>query len=98
MAVPVAVKLERSLTRRLIEENASAPERAIAMDLGFPRRRALGRLLRAGVIREAQPGIYWLDPAAYADYRIVRRNRMRWVILFLSVLVAVLMVLGIVRL
>jgi hypothetical protein len=98
MAVPVAVKAERGITRGLISAEAFGPERAQRLDdLSFPRRRALERLLRQGVVREVEPGIYWLDPAAYAYQRAVRRNRIRWIMLLMIALVTVLVMLGIVR-
>jgi hypothetical protein len=98
MAVPVAIKAERHVTRALMDAGAIAPGSAQALDnLSFVRRRALGRLVSDGIVREAALGRYWLDLAAHEKWRAARLNRMLWVMMFMGVLLAILIVLGIIR-
>ena len=98
MAVPVAAKAARSVTRALLASGADRPETAQPLDaLSFPRRRALERLLRAGVVREADGGRYWLDGAAYERWRAARLGRVMWVLLVVAAAMVALAVLGIFR-
>ena len=69
-------RAERRLVGRLREAGATVAERAVA--LGGERAVAalkLWRLTRAGAVREATPGRYYLDGARYATYREARRRR-----------------------
>jgi hypothetical protein len=70
--IPVAVALSRA-ERRLIESlrRAGAVNAGAARPLeplGFPVGR-LEKLLEAGVILEAAPGVYYVDETAYERYR-----------------------------
>ncbi|HET7229512.1 MAG TPA: hypothetical protein VFJ16_05885 [Longimicrobium sp.] len=97
MAVPAAAKAARKITRGLMAAGADRPATAQPLDgLSFVRGRALRRLLRAGVVREAEGGRYWLDGAAYEAWHARRMHRAMWMLLFMGVLFAVLVVLGIV--
>jgi hypothetical protein len=98
MAVPVAAKAARSVTRALLAAGADRPETAQPLeDLSFPRRRALQRLLRQGVVREAG-GRYWLDGAAYARWSAARLRRVLSILLVVAVAMVALAVLGFFRL
>ena len=97
MAVPAAAKAVRRITRGLVAAGADGPMTAQPLDgLAFAGRRALARLLRAGVVRDAGGGRYWLDGAAYERWHAARLNRVLWVLMVMGVLFAVLVVLGIV--
>lgn len=74
--VPVVVALSRA-ERRLIEglRRAGAVNAGAARPLeseGFQVAR-LEKLLDAGVIREASPGVYYVDETAYERYRHGKR-------------------------
>jgi len=97
MAVPVSAEAAGMITRELMSSGADGPMTARPLDrLSFARQRALRRLLRAGVVREAQGGRYWLDIATYEAWRARRMQRGMWVLLLMGVLFAVLVVLRIV--
>jgi hypothetical protein len=98
MAVPVSVKAARSVTRALLAAGADRPETAQPLDgLSLPRRRALQRLLRDGVVRQAGDGRYWLDGAAFERWRAARLQRVMWVLLVVAAAMVALAVLGIFR-
>jgi hypothetical protein len=98
MAVPVAVKAARSVTRALLAAGADRPETARPLEgLSFPRRRALQRLLRESVVHEAGEGRYWLDGAAFERWRATRLQRVMWVLLVVAAAMVALAVLGIFR-
>jgi hypothetical protein len=98
MAVPVAVKAARNVTRALLAAGADRPETAQRLEgLSFPRRRALQRLVRDGVVREAGDGRYWLDGAAFDRWRATRLQRVMWVLLVVAAAMVALAVLEIVR-
>ena len=97
MAVPVAAKAARSVTRSLLAAGADRCETAQPLgDLSLPRRRALQRLLRQGVVREAG-GRYWLDGAAYERWRAARLQRVMWILLLVAAAMVALAILGIFR-
>ena len=94
MAVPVSAKAARRITRELISAGADGPLTAQPLDrLSLARERALRRLVRAGVVREAQGGRYWLDGAAYERWHATRMRRVMWVLVLMGVLFVVLTVL-----
>jgi hypothetical protein len=97
MAVPVAAKAARHITRTLIAEGADRPATAQPLDVSFARKRALQRLVRNGVVRETEPGRYWLDGAAYDAWRAARLNRVLWMLMVVGVMLVVGIVLGMVR-
>ncbi len=62
--------VRRRLLRRFQREDATAPERAIAVDTANPLRRFhLRRLVHAGVIEQLPDGRLWLQREALAEYR-----------------------------
>ncbi|HEU4561595.1 MAG TPA: hypothetical protein VFS20_27465 [Longimicrobium sp.] len=88
-------RFTRVVVRRLIVP--SPAETAQPLDgLSLPRRRALQRLLRQGVVREAD-GRYWPDGAAYAHWSAARLRRVLWILLVVAVAMVVLTVLGFFR-
>jgi len=96
---PIAVAVaaaERRLLRRLHELGAHSSARAqpLAGLSGLEKRR-LGRLLRAGAVRELDPGKYFVDAAGLEAYINSRRLRAALVLAALVVVLAV--VWGVVR-
>lgn len=77
MGAEIAVVLagvERRLVRELEERRAFSSSTAVPLDPGHVvRRRRLDRLVRAGVVREARPGHYWLESAVWEAYVARRR-------------------------
>jgi hypothetical protein len=94
MVVHAAAHAERRITRALLAEGADGPATAQPLEVSFVRRRALKRLVRHGVVREAEPGRYWLDGAAYDAWRAARLSRVLWMLMVVGVLLAVGIVLG----
>lgn len=77
MAVPVVALAERHLLTRLMHANAVSANDALRLDsLPLLQSRRLAHLLKTGVIKEAQPGTYYLNVPALADYQASRRLRM----------------------
>ena len=69
-----AARAEREIIEHLLAAHATSPDRAASLpDLRPLGQRRLERLLSARVVVEA-PRRYWLDEAAYADYRSDRRT------------------------
>jgi hypothetical protein len=90
-AVAAAVaKARRDIQHHFFSHDAVRPDRAVAYE---PQKRIEQRqfeqLRSRGVIREAKPGLYWLDVVAYD---IDLRQRFSRVRLILLVMVLVLMV------
>lgn len=76
MAGSPALVAEHRLVRRLHEAGALSPETAATLpELRWMEQRRLDRLLSLGVIREASPGRFYLDPDALAEYRGARQRR-----------------------
>jgi hypothetical protein len=98
-APPIAFAVaaaERRLVRRLHERGAPSADRAqpLANLSGLEKRRLSG-LVRAGAVRESEPGKYFMNAAGLEAYRHARRIRSA---VFLAALVVVLAVIwGIVR-
>jgi hypothetical protein len=87
---------ERRLLRRLHEMGATSAARAQAVEgLSGLEKRRLGRLLRAGALREPEPGKYYVDAAGLESYLNTRRIRAAFIITGVIVVLAVLW--GVVR-
>jgi hypothetical protein len=97
MVVHAAAHAERRITRALLAEGADGPATAQPLEVSFVRRRALKRLVRHGVVHEAEPGRYWIDSAAYESWRAARLNRVLWMLMIVGVAMVVLAVLGFFR-
>ena len=97
MVANAAAHAERRITRTLLAEGADGPATAQPLDVSFVRRRALRRLVGAGVVREAEPGRYWLDGAAYEAWRAARLSRVLWMLMVVGVLLAVGIVIGLIQ-
>jgi hypothetical protein len=81
-------RTRRDLARRFYEAGALAPDRALRLtDLSPAAQSRLRRFVENHIAHEAEPGVYWLDGAAYeADFA----HRRRLVILAVLVVLIVL--------
>ena len=61
------IDAQRKLAERLIAEGATTPERAKPLSRNDAR--TAGDLVRKEVLREAAPGSYYVDEAAFAAWR-----------------------------
>lgn len=83
--------VRRRLLRRFTREDATAPERAIAVDTANPLRRFhLRRLVHAGVLEQLPDGRLWLQREALAAYRAQRLTRAIIAVMLVLLLVALL--------
>ena len=89
-AAAIRLKSERRIVRALRAASATSPDRStpLAVD-NRPLRGAIRTLVNRKAVVETDTGVYWLDEAAYAEHRNLRRSR-----LFLSLfgLAAVLII------
>lgn len=72
IAVLAIMAAKQRVTERLLAEGATTPERA--QPLSEDDLRLAGDLVRDGVLREAAPGSYYVDEAAFAAWREGSRN------------------------
>ncbi len=95
MAFAVAAA-ERRLLHRLHELGATSVERAQTLgDLSGLEKRRLGRLVRAGAIRETEPGRYFVDAAGLEAY--VNTRRIRGAVFIVIAVVVLAVIWGIVQ-
>jgi hypothetical protein len=74
-AAGVIIMKEKHVVAAFRLAQATAPERARPLEsLGAHRGIATDRLRRRGVLREAQPGTYYLDESAWEALRGLRRR------------------------
>ena len=90
-AVAAAVaKARRDIQHHFFSHDAVRPDRAVAFE---PNRRIeerqFERMRSRGIIREAKPGLYWLDVVAYDIDLRQRFTRVRWLLLVMVVGLAV---------
>ena len=94
-AAAAIAKARRDIQHEFFSQDAVRPERAIAFDPArHVQRRVFERWQRAGVIREATPGHYWLDVTAYDTDLRQRHNRLRVVLLVIFGLVLISIMTG----
>src|SRR5690349_4791564 len=89
-AAAAVAKARRDIQHLFFSHDAVRPDRAIAFE---PRNgiheRQFERYRSAGVIREAQPGLYWLDVVAYDIDMRQRFARVRLVLLVMVLVLAI---------
>src|SRR2546430_4676718 len=102
MGAAVAAAAMRRREQEVIDDfraaGATSPDRAQSYTaIGLGDTRALRRLRNRAVIREAAPGVYYLDEEGWAA---VRRTRLRLLTVFLALIAVVLIgvLLGIIKL
>lgn len=83
-AAAMIAKARRDIQHEFFSQDAVRADRAIAFDPSrHIQRRVFERWQRSGIIREEQPGRYWLDVAAYDMDLRQRHNRVRIVLLIM---------------
>ena len=90
-AVAAAVaKARRDIQHHFFSHDAVRPDRAVAFEANRRiEERQFERMRSRGIIREAKPGLYWLDVVAYDIDLRQRFTRVRWVLLVIVVGLAV---------
>lgn len=98
-AAAAVARARRVIQHEFFHADAVRPDRAIAFTPDrLVERRIFERWQRAGVIREAAPGRYWMDVVAY-DIELRRRfNRQRIAVLALVVVILGLLAAGLLTL
>ena len=90
-AVAAAVaKARRDIQHHFFSHDAVRPDRAVAFEADrMIEQRQFERMRSRGIIREAGPGLYWLDVVAYDIDLRQRFARMRWALLAMIVGLAI---------
>jgi hypothetical protein len=85
-AAAAAAKARRDIQHHFFSHDAVRPDRAVAFDPPSRlKRRLFERMRSGGIIREAKPGLYWLDVVAYDIDLRQRFTRVRTVLLVMVV-------------
>jgi len=88
-AAAAVARARRELQHQFFQADAVRSDRAIAFEPErLVERRIFERWQRAGVIREAGPGRYWLDVVAYDREVTARFKRQRAILLTMVVVLA----------
>ena len=88
-AAAVIVAREKHIVAAFREARATSPDAATTLGaLGIEERRAFHRLRQRAVLREAGPGLFYLDEPAWEALRIMRR-RVALVTLLVALVVVV---------
>jgi len=81
-AAAAVAKARRDIQHHFFSQDAVRADSAVAFDPPSNlQRRQFERLQRSGVIREAKPGLYWIDIVAYDQEMRERFARVRIVLL-----------------
>ena len=90
-AVAAAVaKARRDIQHHFFSHDAVRPDRAVAFEANRRiEERQFERMRSRGIIREAKPGLYWLDVVAYDIDLRQRFTLVRWLLLVMVVGLAV---------
>lgn len=89
-AAAAIAKARRDIQHHFFSQDAVRPDRAVAFEAGrMIQQRQFERMRSRGIIREAKPGLYWLDVVAYDIDLRQRHERVRTVLL---VMVLILMI------
>ena len=90
-AVAAAVaRATREIQHHFFSHDAVRPDRAVAFHPGKRiEERQFERMRSRGIIREAKPGLFWLDVVAYDIDLRQRFTRVRWLLLVMVVGLAV---------
>ena len=78
-AAAAVAHARREIQHHFFSHDAVRPDRAVAFEPGrMIERRQFERMRSRGIIREAKPGLYWLDVVAYDLDLRQRFTRVRW--------------------
>jgi hypothetical protein len=81
-AAAAVAKARRDIQHHFFSNDAVRPDRAVAFDASRRiQERQFERMRSRGIIREAKPGLYWLDVVAYDIDQRQRFTRVRWLLL-----------------
>ena len=89
-AAAIVAKARRDVQHHFFSHDAVRPDRAVAFEAQkMVEQRQFERMCSRGIIREASPGLYWLDVVAYdADLRR-RHATVRWILLVMVIVLAI---------
>jgi hypothetical protein len=73
IAIAAQAAQQRKLVQRLHDEGATVPERA--QPVSEDDARLLKSVVDEGIVREAAPGVFYVDAAKYAEWTDPRRDR-----------------------
>src|SRR4051794_39072894 len=83
-AAAALAKARRDIQHHFFSHDAVRPDRAIAFEPGRRiEQRLFDGMLARGIVREAKPGLYWLDVVAYDIDLRQRFTRVRTVLLIM---------------
>jgi len=89
-AAAAVAKARRDIQHHFFSHDAVRPDRAVAFEANRRiEERQCERMRSRGIIREARPGLYWLDVVAYDIDLRQRFTWVRWLLLVMVVGLAV---------
>ena len=89
-AAAAVAKARRDIQHHFFSHDAVRPDRAVAFEANRRiEERQFERMRSRGIIREAKPGLYWLDVVAYDIDLRQHFTRVRWLLLVMVVGLAV---------
>lgn len=89
-AAAIVAKARRDVQHHFFSHDAVRPDRAVAFEAHkMVEQRQFDRMCSRGIIREASPGLYWLDVVAYDDDLRQRHALIRTVLLVLVIALAI---------
>jgi hypothetical protein len=89
-AAAAVARARREIQHHFFSQDAVRPDRAVAFDASRRiEERQFERMRSRGIIREAKPGLYWLDVVAYDVDLRQRFTRVRWLLLIMVVGLAI---------
>ena len=89
-AAAAIAKARRDIQHHFFSHDAVRPDRAVAFEAHrMIEERQFERMRSRGIIREAGPGLYWLDVVAYDIDLRQRHATVRWILLVIVVALAI---------
>ena len=89
-AAAAVARARRDIQHHFFSHDAVRPDRAVGFEPSSRiEERQFERMRSRGIIREAKPGVYWLDVVAYDIDLRQRFTRVRWVLLVMVVGLAI---------
>ncbi len=89
-AAAAVAHARREIQHHFFSRDAVRPDRAVAFEPDrMIEQRQFERMRSRGIIREAKPGLYWLDVVAYDIDLRQRFTRVRFVLLVIVIVLAI---------
>jgi hypothetical protein len=89
-AAAAVARARRDIQHHFFSHDAVRPDRAVGFEASRRiEERQFERMRSRGIIREAKPGLYWLDVVAYDIDQRQRFTRVRWLLLIMVVGLAI---------